>query len=226
MPYDLLTYAHDEAKATRLTSAHCLYGAKCPLKLRCCFKHSQKEIAYFNWYLDWPGGQQSCFDCNEPHCLYYKECICNDIDHPHWVGNVYSDSDSESDAENYIQDSTHDTSDPNEISAGYSSADDAWDQKYMDLDTWASSQGDIIHNQDLWATAHSGNSSDLCFKTDDGMLHCVPDLRYIGNGYIETADRAGYPYYVDLSDFNSTYIDPREDGDEAEAYPAPCVVHR
>jgi len=58
------------------------------------------------------------------------------------------------------------------------------------------------------------------------MLHCVPDLRYIGDYYIETADMAGYPYYVDLNIFHSTYIDPREDESEAEAYPAPCVVHR
>ena len=96
----------------------------------------------------------------------------------------------------------------------------------MDPDTWASSWGDIIYTQDFWATSDSGNSSDLCFKTDDGMLHCVPDLRYIGNHYIETADRAGYPYYVDLNVFHSTYIDPREDEGEAEAYHAPRVVRR
>ena len=58
------------------------------------------------------------------------------------------------------------------------------------------------------------------------MLHCVPDLRYIGDYYIETADVSGNPYYVDLSDFNSTYIDPREDEGEAEAYHAPRVVRR
>ena len=207
---DLLTFAHDEAKAARLTSAHCLYGLNCPLKLRCCFKHTCKEIAHFNWYHDWSGDCSwsdipPCVDCNEPPCLHYKECICNDIDHPHWMGDSYSDSNSESD--------------------DYSSADDAWDEKYMDPDTWASSWGDIIHNQDQWATSDSGNSRDLCFKTDDGMLHCVPDLRYIGDYYIETADMSGNPYYVDLNDFNSTYIDPCGDAGEAAAYPSPCVVH-
>ena len=240
MAYASLGDAHDEAKAARLTSARCLYGLKCPLKLRCCFKHTQQEIAYFAYYGDYDGDsyRPRCSNsCSEPACLHFKECICMEMDHPHYIANLYSDSESESD-EHHGDSTTGDYantayswfySDYNGPSSDYSSGDDA--DPAVDIQYWKEGGwSDFFVNRDWAMSTEEGTYGSEFFQTDDGMNHCVPKLQYIGLDHVQTADRFGETYYVNLNMCTSTYLDPRGyDSATEERYrdcPAPSVLVR
>ena len=168
-----LSSAFKEAKAARLTSAHCLYRAECPLKLRCCFKHTAQEIAYFYYYEDYDGDSDkqisllSCDSCQESVCLHCNECICNEIDHPHWIANEYSDSDDPDETQN----PHHDDPAPGIDTSDYSSGDDT--DPYVNTQYWAEGGWtDFCFNRDIWAISlEEGTYGYATFQADDGNKH-------------------------------------------------------
>ena len=199
--------------------------------MRCWFKHTAQEIAYFYYYEDYNGDSDkqisllSCDSCQETACLHFKECICNEMDHPHWIGNDYSDSDDPDEAQN-----PHGPA-PGIDTSYYSSGDDT--DPYMNKRYWAEgSWTDLCFNRDVWAISlEEGTYCNDTFETDDGKTHYVPNLQYIGNGYVQTADEFGETYYVELFNLcSSTYLDPRGyDSTTEERYrdcPAPSVLVR
>ena len=131
-----------------------------------------------------------------------------EMDHPHYIANQYSDSESES------------------------SGDDADPAAAVDVQYWKEGGwSDLFFDKDRWAmSTEEGSYDSEFFQTDDGMHHCVPRLQYIGLGHVQTADRFGETYYVDLNACTSTYLDPRGyDSATEERYrdcPAPSVLVR
>ena len=98
---------------------------------------------------------------------------------------------------------------------------------------WAEgSWTDLCFNRDVWAISlEEGTYCNDTFETDDGKTHYVPNLQYIGNGYVQTADEFGETYYAELfNSCSSTYLDPRGyDSTTEERYrdcPAPSVLVR
>jgi len=196
--------------------------------------HTKEEVAIFSQcdYLgDYILNSHGTGPCEEDSCASAGKCVCDNMGY--WAGDNHQSL--------CLLSKHHDLgpcacdecredycSGPDERCSTTSSGDDG--DPFMDTQYWAEGGwSDLYFNKDLWAmSAEEGTYGYDMFETDDKKTHRVPDLAYIGGGYVQTADKYGEDCYVHLHTCTSTYLaPPGYSSDDEERYrnsTAPSVI--